>query len=163
MKVGWEIKKIGDICEVIAGQSPEGKHYNNKMIGLPFYQGKKEFGDKFIGEPTTWTTDITKEAKDGDVLISVRAPVGPVNFATQRICIGRGLVAIRTSDAIDRNFLFNFLLKHKTELVVNAGAVFSSINKAQIENITIPIPPLPSPNSKPSPPSLIIYPSRQKN
>jgi len=143
MKKGWELKKIGDVCEVIAGQSPEGKYYNKKGNGLPFYQGKKDFEEKFLGEPTTWTTNVTKEAQQGDILMSVRAPVGPVNFATGKICIGRGLAAIRASKLIDKEFLFYFFLKHESEIVGNAGAVFSSINKAQIESIELPLPPLP--------------------
>jgi len=143
MKKGWVEKKLGDVCEVIAGQSPEGKYYNNKGKGLPFYQGKREFTEKFIGEPTTWTMSITKKAQQGDILMSVRAPVGPVNFSTEKICIGRGLAAIRATNLIDKEFLFNFLIKHEKEIVGNTGAVFNSINKAQIESISIPLPPLP--------------------
>ena len=143
MKQGWEIKKLGDICTVIAGQSPEGKFYNANGDGLPFYQGKKEYGEKYIDEPTTWTTKVTKEAEANDILMSVRAPVGPINFATQKICIGRGLAAIRATQLIDCEFLFNFLLKHESEIVGNAGAVFNSINKAQIESIELLLPPLP--------------------
>ncbi|MCK4437092.1 restriction endonuclease subunit S [bacterium] len=139
----WQTRKLGEVCEVIAGQSPEGRFYNKTGNGLPFYQGKKEFTEKFIGEPTTWTTEITKEARAGDILMSVRAPVGPINLATQKICIGRGLTAIRASKEIDKGFLFNFLKKHENEIVGNAGAVFSSINKTQIENIGIPLPHLP--------------------
>jgi type I restriction enzyme S subunit len=142
-KQGWEVKTIGDICKVIAGQSPEGKYYNSDGNGLAFYQGKKDYGEKYLGEPTTWTTKTTKEAEANDILMSVRAPVGPINFATQKICIGRGLAAIRASELIDREFLFNFLLKHESEIVGNSGAVFNSINKAQIEAIQIPLPPLP--------------------
>jgi len=138
----WDIKKLGEVCKVIAGQSPEGKYYNSEGIGLPFYQGKKEYGEKYIGEPTTWTTKITKEAEVDDILMSVRAPVGPVNFSTQKICIGRGLAAIRAGKNIDREFLFNFLIKHENEIEGNTGAVFNSINKTQIECIEIPIPPL---------------------
>jgi len=143
MKQGWEVKKLSKVCQVIAGQSPEGKYYNSEAQGLPFYQGKKEFSDKFIGEPTTWTTKITKEAEANDILMSVRAPVGPINFSTQKICIGRGLAAIRAGKLIDKEFLFNFLLKHENEIIGNTGAVFNSINKAQIEAIEIPLPPLP--------------------
>ncbi len=139
----WDTAKIGDVCTVIAGQSPEGKYYNERGNGLPFYQGKKEFTEKYLGEPTTWTTETTKVAIKGDVLMSVRAPVGPVNFSTQKICIGRGLAAIRASDEIDREFLFSFLVKHESQLVGNAGAVFNSINKTQIEEIELPLPPLP--------------------
>jgi len=138
----WEKKKLGDVCEVVAGQSPEGKYYNNAGKGLPFYQGKKEFTEKYLGAPTTWTTNITKEAQDGDILMSVRAPVGPVNFSTSKICIGRGLAAIRASKYIDKEFLFNFLIKHENEIVGNAGAVFNSISKTQIENIPVPLPPI---------------------
>jgi type I restriction enzyme S subunit len=142
MKQDWEIKNIGDVCKVIAGQSPEGKFYNNTGTGTPFYQGKKEYREKYIGEPTTWTTKVTKEAEANDVLMSVRAPVGPINFATQKICIGRGLAAIRPTKVIDKEFLYSFLLKHESEIVGNTGAVFNSINKAQIEAIKIPLPPL---------------------
>ena len=143
MKEGWEIKTLGEVCKVIAGQSPEGKYYNNEGNGLPFYQGKKEYGVKFLGEPTTWTTKVTKEAEDGDILMSVRAPVGPINIATQKICIGRGLAAIRAGININQEFLYSYLLKHENEIEGNSGAVFNSINKSQIEAIEIPLPPLP--------------------
>lgn len=131
---------IGEVCEVIAGQSPESKFYNKDKDGLPFYQGKKEFTDKYIGKPTTWTTKVTKEAFKDDILMSVRAPVGPVNFATEHVCIGRGLAAIRASDKLDKKYLFYFLIHHENEIVGNNGAVFNSINKKQIENLYIPLP-----------------------
>ncbi len=139
---GWEMKKLGEVCTVIAGQSPEGIYYNSEGNGLPFYQGKKEFRLKYIGEPTCWTSKITKEAEANDILMSVRAPVGPVNFATQKVCIGRGLAAIRAGKKIDNVYLFNYLLKHENEIIGNEGAVFNSINKSQIESIEIPLPPL---------------------
>ena len=139
---GWEMKTLGEVCTVIAGQSPEGIYYNSERNGLPFYQGKKEFRLKYIGEPTCWTSKITKEAEANDILMSVRAPVGPVNFATQKVCIGRGLAAIRAGKKIDNVYLFNYLLKHENEIIGNEGAVFNSINKSQIESIEIPLPPL---------------------
>ena len=138
----WQEKKLGDICEIIAGQSPESKYYNNDGNGMPFYQGKKEFTKNFIGEPTKWTTKITKKAIINDILMSVRAPVGPVNFATQTICIGRGLASIRVRKSVDKDFIFYFLKKHQKEIIGNTGAVFNSINKNQIGQIKIPIPPL---------------------
>ena len=73
---GWKVKKLGEVCEVIVGQSPESRYYNINSEGLPFYQGKKEFIYKYIGEPTKWTTKITKIAQKDDILMSVRAPVG---------------------------------------------------------------------------------------
>ena len=139
---GWKVKKLGEICTIIAGQSPEGQYYNQERIGLPFYQGKKEFGDKFIKAPQTWTQKITKEAEKGDILMSVRAPVGPINFATEKICIGRGLAAIKAGDKIDNYFLFYELLSKQNEIKGNEGAVFPSINKSQIENIQFQFPSL---------------------
>jgi type I restriction enzyme S subunit len=134
--MGWSNQTLGDYCEVIAGQSPEGKYYNTDGQGLPFYQGKKEFGDRFIGAPQKWTTKVTKEAIDGDILMSVRAPVGPINFSTQKICIGRGLASIRPSTKLNKDFLFYYLLSKQDEIVGNEGAVFASINKAQIEALS---------------------------
>ena len=139
---GWEWRKLGEVCEVISGQSPQSKFYNKNGDGLPFYQGKKGFTEKFIDSPNTWTTNITKEAQKDDILMSVRAPVGPVNFATQNICIGRGLSAIRAGNTVDKFFLFYFLVKHKNEITGNNGAVFNSINRDQIKAIQIPLPPL---------------------
>lgn len=133
---------LGTVAEVIAGQSPEGIYYNSSGQGVPFYQGKKEFGDKFLGAPTTWTTKITKLAQSGDILMSVRAPVGPVNFATQEICIGRGLASIRASKLVNKDFLYYFLLHKQPEISGNTGAVFDSINKEQIASIELPVPSL---------------------
>ncbi len=142
MKKGWQTKTIGDLCEVIAGQSPEGKYYNAAGKGMPFYQGKKEFGDKFLESPTTWTTQTTKVAKEGDILMSVRAPVGPVNFATDEICIGRGLAAIRSCGELNRDFLFYQLWHLQPDIAGREGAVFASINKAEIEGLPLAFAPL---------------------
>lgn len=143
MSKGWQTKTVGDFCEVVAGQSPEGKFYNSDGKGLPFYQGKKDFGDRFIAAPTTWTTESTKLAKAGDILMSVRAPVGPVNFATSEVCIGRGLAAIRIRGGLDRDFLFYQLLYLQPEIAGKEGAVFASINKAGISELPLAIVALP--------------------
>lgn len=143
MKKGWQTKTIGEMCEVIAGQSPKGKFYNSEGNGLPFYQGKKEFGEKFIEAPSTWTTQTTKIAKEGDILMSVRAPVGPVNFSTEDICIGRGLAAIRSGSQLDSDFLFYQLLHLQPKIAGKEGAVFASINKAEIEGLPLAFVPLP--------------------
>jgi len=143
MKAGWQSKKLGDLCEVIAGQSPDGRFYNSEGNGMPFYQGKKGFGEKFIGDPTTWTMQVTKIARKGDILMSMRAPVGPVNFATDEICIGRGLGAIRSKPEMNRDFLFYQLLLLQPEIAGKEGAVFASINKSEIEALPISFAPLP--------------------
>lgn len=142
MKTGWQTRRISDFCEVIAGQSPEGKFYNAEGKGMPFYQGKKDFGEKFIDAPTTWTTHSTKVAQEGDILISVRAPVGPVNFATEKVCIGRGLAAIRSGADLYRDFLFYQLLHLQPVISGKQGAVFASINKSEIEALPLAFAPL---------------------
>jgi len=143
VKSGFAGAQIGDLCVVVAGQSPDGRFYNADGHGMPFYQGKKDFGEKFIGEPTSWTTQVTKIAREGDILMSVRAPVGPVNFAAGEVCIGRGLAAIRCGNGLDREFLFYQLLHLQTEIAGKEGAVFASINKSAIESLPIAVAPLP--------------------
>ncbi len=87
----WELVKLGDVCEVIAGQSPESEHYNEEQKGLPFYQGKKDFGDIFLNNPVWRQQKRPKESVKNDILMSVRAPVGDVNINPfEKICIGRG-------------------------------------------------------------------------
>ncbi len=110
---------------------------------MPFYQGKKDFGDKFVKAPTTWTSETTKTARKGDILMSVRAPVGPINFSTEDICIGRGLAAIRSKGQLDGDFLFYQLLYLQPEIAGKEGAVFASINKAEIAALPITVGPLP--------------------
>ncbi|WP_426039897.1 restriction endonuclease subunit S [Brevundimonas sp. DC300-4] len=141
MNARWHNRPLGELCDVIAGQSPRGSALNKSGDGLPFYQGKKDYTEKKIGPPTVWTTEVTKEAKAGDILMSVRAPVGPVNYATQRICIGRGLAAIRPK-SIDTDYLFYLLTAKQSEISGREGAVFASINRDEIKRIVVPAPPL---------------------
>ena len=131
---------LGKRASVIAGPSPEGSYYNNSGHGLPFYQGKKDFGERELQPPTVWTSRTTKEAQAGDILMSVRAPVGPINFARDRVCIGRGLAAIRCRDGLDPDFLFYQLLGMQADIAGKEGAVFASINKAEIEALPIVVP-----------------------
>lgn len=126
----------------MAGQSPKSTAYNDKGQGLPFYQGKKEFADRYLDPPTTWTTQVTKRAEPNDILMSVRAPVGAINETREQICIGRGLAAIRAGKEVDRDFLWYALSWLQPSITGNAGAVFPSISKDDIEDLTIPLPPL---------------------
>lgn len=135
--------RLGEVCEVISGQSPPGKYYNDKGEGVPFYQGKTEFKERIIGKPKKWTTRTTKIAVQDDILMSVRAPVGPVNLTKQKICIGRGLAAIRCNQKkINPNYLFSLLQDKEAEIQGNTGAAFSSINRKDIQQIQLPLPPL---------------------
>ena len=131
--------KIKDACIVIAGQSPKGSSYNEKGEGLEFHQGKKAFGESIIEHSNVWTTEITKIAEPGDILMSVRAPVGPTNITDRKICIGRGLAAIRCNKDIIPQYILYALRNIESKIIGNDGAVFNSINKKQIEDLPLPI------------------------
>ncbi len=139
----WPVVELGRVCEVVPGQTPEGKYRNSDGEGIPFYQGKAEFREEYIGEPRKWASQATRFAEKDDILMSVRAPVGEVNFATQRICIGRGLAAIRgDSNKVNQRYLFFVLKNRMSEISGSAGAAFPSISKKGIQGILIPLPQL---------------------
>lgn len=142
MKAGWTTAKVGEVCAVIAGQSPSSSAYNERGEGLPFFQGKKEFTERFLGAQTVWTNEVTKRAEPGDIVMSVRAPVGPINEVTRTICIGRGLAAIRASTRISKDFLWYSLLNLQPKITGSAGAVFPSISRGDIEELELSLPPL---------------------
>lgn len=133
------LNKLSNIAEVIMGQSPPGETYNSNGVGLPFFQGKSEFG-KMSPVAVKWCTQPTKIAKTGDILISVRAPVGPTNIADQMCCIGRGLAAIRPNpDLADRDFVWLYLQYCQKELVKKGqGSTFEAINGDDLNEIEFP-------------------------
>ena len=133
------VGKIKDACIVIAGQSPSGASYNDNGVGMEFHQGKKAFGESFIEHSNVWTTEITKIAEPGDILMSVRAPVGPTNLTDRKICIGRGLAAIRCNKTVIPAYILYALRNIESEIIGNDGAVFNSINKKQIEELPLPL------------------------
>lgn len=136
----WEIGKLSDIAEITMGQSPKGDTYNENGIGTVFYQGRAEFGSRF---PTRrlFTTDPKRMAEENDVLLSVRAPVGDLNVATEPCCIGRGLSAIHSLDNHQSFVLYTMFAIRKQLDVFNAeGTVFGSINKETLNAIPIVIP-----------------------
>ena len=130
--------KIKDICNITMGQSPKSKYYSN-TDGFPFLQGNRTFGLKypFID---TYTTKITKKAKVGSILISVRAPVGDLNIANQEICIGRGIASLEAIDG-DNEFLY-YALKSNMNNILNKGngTTYDSITVDALKEIEINIP-----------------------
>lgn len=134
--------KLGDACKVIAGQSPHSNSYNDKGLGVEFHQGKKAFGKDVIQPSGVWTTEITKMAEAGDILMSVRAPVGPTNFTDRSVCIGRGLAAIRCSELVLPQYILYALKNIESKIVGKDGAVFNSISKDMIEDLPVPKLPL---------------------
>jgi restriction endonuclease S subunit len=139
----WDVVELGEVCEIISWQSPESKFYNQDWIWYPFFQWKTEFTEKYIWNPKNWTTKITKESIKWDILMSVRAPVWPVNINLfDKICIWRWLCAIRPNKNILLEFIFDYLLLIQTNIKWNWWAIFDSINRKDIEEIKIPLPPL---------------------
>jgi type I restriction enzyme S subunit len=135
----WPKRRLGEVCEIIAGQSPPGETYRKSQEGLPFFQGKADFGHT-SPIATTWCVEPVKIAQPGDILISVRAPVGPTNIADTECCIGRGLAAIRCNEVIDRDFLLAYLKLVEPHLCrLGSGSTFSSINRAHLENLNVPV------------------------
>ena len=132
--------KFSQIAEFVAGQSPESKYYSSDPnSGVPFLQGNRTFG-MFYPSFDTYTSKITKEAKKGDILMSVRAPVGDLNFAPCNLCIGRGLSAIRAKDG-DNDFLF-YALKYNIQNLIkqSSGTTFDSVNKDVVNDMDMIIP-----------------------
>lgn len=133
---------LADVAQVIMGQSPPSSTYNTVGEGLPFYQGKTDFGNMYP-TPRVYCTEPSRIAEAGDILISVRAPVGPTNVSQERSCIGRGISAIRVGKNLDRDFLLYFLRFYEPELAkAGTGSTFAAIAREDLETIKIPLPPL---------------------
>ncbi len=140
---GWTKIALGDpeVTTIVMGQSPDSSTYNKEGIGLPFFQGKVDFGLRHP-KPSTWCSAPSRTAEPGDILMSVRAPVGDVNIATEKCCIGRGISAIRAAARAYNEFLFYCLLHHKTGLdSLGTGATFKAINKDTLYSFEIRLPP----------------------
>lgn len=133
---------LKDVAIIIAGQSPDSKYYNTKGEGLPFFQGKADFGVLYP-KIRTYCSQPTKIAEKDDILLSVRAPVGPTNLSPGKVCIGRGLTAIRPSSRICLNYLLYFFRYYEVQLQKSGtGTTFKAITQNVIKNIEVPVPDL---------------------
>ncbi len=137
----YSYSRLGDVSEIIMGQSPPSLTYNSEEIGLPFFQGKAEFKELYP-VAKKWCSEPNKIAEPFDILISVRAPVGSTNIANQKCCIGRGLAAIRYPDSPKYIFYYLRLIEKKLD-ELGTGSTFKAISGATLRNLEIPLPPLP--------------------
>ena len=131
---------LKDVADITMGQSPSGSSYNEDGYGEVFYQGRAEFGYRF---PTRrlYTTEPKRMAEAGDVLLSVRAPVGDLNVAYERCCIGRGLGAIHSRSGYQSFVLYTmFALRPQLDVFNGEGTVFGSINRNALNDMPINIP-----------------------
>ena len=140
----WEVAKLGEITEIIMGQSPKGDTYNTDGKGEPLINGPAEFGSEYP-TPVQWTSKPTKLCKDGDILFCVRGnTTGRMNIADQRYCIGRGIAAIRERiQKSDTLFIRNLLEYERSSLyriAIGGGSTFPNISTAHLKNYTIALP-----------------------
>lgn len=139
---GWKVGTLGDIANIIMGQSPAGSSYNERGNGVIFYQGRTEFGFRFPNV-RLYTTMPKRYAEPMSILLSVRAPVGDINVAIEKCCIGRGLASISSKRGL-HSFLLYLVksLKNRLEVFNGEGTVFGSINKNTLTQFKIIIPPI---------------------
>lgn len=140
---GWKWTVLDEACGIILGQSPPSSTYNENGDGLPFYQGKLEFGEMYP-TPRKWCSAPKKIAERGDVLLSVRAPVGPTNICPSMACIGRGLAAIRGLGGIKGLFILYLMRAFEPRLTgEGTGTTFKAVTGNQLRSFSIPLAPLP--------------------
>ncbi len=139
---GWRRLSLVEAAEVTLGQSPPGTSYNDSGEGAPFFQGKAEFTETYA-RVRKYTTAGTKFAKANDILVSVRAPVGPTNLAPVDCAIGRGLAALRARDGIDQRYLLWAMRATEPELAEHgAGSTFAAVTGARLRTHKINAAPL---------------------
>lgn len=137
---GWRVGTLGEIAVITMGQSPAGSSYNEKGEGVIFYQGRTEFGFRYPSV-RLYTTEPKRFAEPLSTLLSVRAPVGDINVATERCCIGRGLASIKSNKNC-HSYIFYLLqsMKRRFDVYNGEGTVFGSINKDTLNGLKIFIP-----------------------
>jgi type I restriction enzyme S subunit len=139
---GWGCEYLGNFVHLEMGQSPSSDYYNQEKIGIPFFQGKSDFGDLFP-TPRYWCTQPTKYSYPGDILLSVRAPVGPTNVSDSECCIGRGLAALRPLSGTNTKYVLYFMRSFQRKLEnLATGTTFAAVSKTDLETFLIAIPPL---------------------
>jgi type I restriction enzyme S subunit len=142
----WKKKELDEVADINLGQSPKGEYYNEEGEGPHFIQGSKNFGNKYP-ELERFCSQPKRQADEGDVLISVRAPVGPVNIAPEKLCIGRGVTGLKLKEG-SNDFLYYFLKYFENRWSQYAdGTTFNSITKSDLQNLEIPYPPLKERNA----------------
>ena len=132
---GWEVSTIGKEFSVVMGQSPAGSSYNEEKKGMIFFQGRRDFGDYYPTE-RVYTTEPKRIAQEDDILLSVRAPVGDINIALKKCCIGRGLAALKHKNgSVSYSFFVLKELRKHFENFNTEGTVFGSLNQKTLKSL----------------------------
>lgn len=140
MREGWEYKRLGELCDIVMGQSPMGNSINENN-GIEFHQGKTNFGDKFLMESGIYTTSPIRIAEKKTILLCVRAPVGIINITERQVCIGRGLSSLKPRLGLELLYLYYCLLSKQNYFESNStGSTFKAISSKVINNTIIQFP-----------------------
>ncbi len=137
----WEERALKDVASLTMGQSPKSEFYNTTGDGLPFHQGVTNFGVRFITHKT-YSTSGARTAEPGDILFSVRAPVGQMNLSKDKIILGRGLSAIRHKDGRQSLLWEQLKAKFTQKDMIGSGTIFASVTKKDMQNIGLPYFPV---------------------
>ena len=133
----WRTICLGDICSITMGQSPDSSSYNTDGIGLPLVQGNADITNG-ITTPLRYTSNPTKICESGSIILSVRAPVGTVSRANQRVCLGRGVCAITSSNT---DFIYQLLLCYQDSWKrIEQGGTFTAISGDDISFFSVAVP-----------------------
>ncbi|MGC9336456.1 MAG: restriction endonuclease subunit S, partial [Anaerolineae bacterium] len=139
----WEVVRLKWVAEVVMGQSPPSETYNENGYGVPFLQGNADFGAQSPAAGT-WCTNPSKLCKAGDLLLSVRAPVGALNKADIQYGIGRGLCAIRPADAaLPEHFWYHLMVSRAQLETQSDGSTYDAVSTSDVGALLIALPPLP--------------------
>lgn len=133
---GWKEKRLEEIANIKMGQSPKSEYYNEEQIGLPFHQGVGNYGKRFPSH-SIYCTDKKRIAEKGDILFSVRAPVGRINIANDKLIIGRGLAAMNHKEKFNSYLFYLLDYTFTNEDIIGNGSIFNAVTKEELADLKI--------------------------
>jgi type I restriction enzyme, S subunit len=134
----WEVKRLGDVSAISMGQSPDSKYYNRNGDGVPLIQGNADIEDR-RSIARVWTTQVTREGHAGDLLLTVRAPVGAVGRISERCCLGRGVCSLKPKEDVDFVF-YSLIFAEPRWRLLEQGSTFTSANSTQVAAFSVKLP-----------------------
>ena len=134
----WEVKRLGEIAAINMGQSPNSANYNRRGKGISLIQGNADIENRETVQ-RVWTTQITKQCDKGDLILTVRAPVGAVAIVSEPSCLGRGVCSLKAVDTDQRFLFYTLVFNESAWKVLEQGSTFTSANSAQVASFSVPI------------------------
>ena len=139
----WEERELGKEATIVMGASPKSEFYNEENIGLPLLQGNTDIKNR-VSAPRIFTSQVTKECQKGNILLSVRAPVGTVAKSLHHACIGRGIAAIRANKDNSQEFLYQWLFAFEPQWQnISQGGTFDAVKSDDLRQLIIAFPKIP--------------------